>query len=467
MKRLFKIVGIVLLSLLVLLLLVFFLGTSRVDTTPYFEEAYYKNTMKRLDSARAAMTETSAPVFAGFSKVSITPRLSDEVDVATGSFKSVPLAGYGGRAGKSATGIHDSVFVMATALRIGEQTVVLVASDLLIMPPNVVDSVTAMLRSKGISREQVFYSATHTHSSVGAWGPGYVGEIFAGKEDHDIIRWLVQQTAKSIEIAIADLKPAKIATGTFPVAKYTRNRLIGKTGTKNNDFTYIVLEQVEGKKAILGSYSAHATVLSEENFEVSGDYPGYWARKMELSFDHAMFFAASVGSQGPTGDGTGFERAKNVGEALADSLTARLSGVELKDNINLSYLSLKMDIPTFKIRLTTKRDLVPALSKHLLPFSNNVYLQALKIGDLLWVTTPCDFSGEFALQLKNSLASYGYHANVTSFNGSYVGYIVPGRYFYLDEYEPRIMGWFGPNMGEYTFEMIRHLCRAMTGGDNI
>jgi hypothetical protein len=22
-------------------------------------------------------------------------------------------------------------------------------------------------------------------------------------------------------------------------------------------------------------------------------------------------------------------------------------------------------------------------------------------------------------------------------------------------------------MGEYTFEMIRHLCRAMTGGDNI
>ena len=86
---------------------------------------------------------------------------------------------------------------------------------------------------------------------------------------------------------------------------------------------------------------------------------------------------------------------------------------------------------------------------------------------MLWITTPCDFSGEYALQLKNSLSAYGFHANVTSFNGGYVGYIVPGRYFYLDEYEPKVMGWYGPNMGEYTMDMIRQLARAMTNTDNI
>ena len=86
---------------------------------------------------------------------------------------------------------------------------------------------------------------------------------------------------------------------------------------------------------------------------------------------------------------------------------------------------------------------------------------------MIWITTPSDFSGEYALQLKRSLRDYGFTANVTSFNGSYVGYIVPGRYFYLDEYEPKVMGWFGPNMGEYTMDMIRQITRTMTNADNI
>ena len=124
-------------------------------------------------------------------------------------------------------------------------------------------------------------------------------------------------------------------------------------------------------------------------------------------------------------------------------------------------------MPEYHIRLTTKLNLATALSNKLLPLSDNVYLQAVRIGNMIWITTPCDFSGEFALQLKNSLAAYGFNANVTSFNGSYVGYIVPGRYFYLDEYEPKTMGWFGPNMGEYMMDLIRQLSRAITDQDNI
>ena len=86
---------------------------------------------------------------------------------------------------------------------------------------------------------------------------------------------------------------------------------------------------------------------------------------------------------------------------------------------------------------------------------------------MVWITTPADFSGDYALQIKNTLASKGFSSNVSSFNGSYVGYIVPGRYFYLDEYESRLMGWFGPNMGEYTVDMIRQISRIVTGSDNI
>lgn len=466
MKRLGIILGIIVLSLF----LIFFFSTSSVETTAYFDADYYHQTLAHLESARVAnaMAVTDS-ILAGFAKVSITPGLSHSDDnYSEGKFIQVPLAGFGGREGKPATGIHDSVFVKAVALKVGKQTIILVSADLLIMPPNIVDSVTVLLAERGIQREQVFYSATHTHSSVGAWGAGYIGEMFAGKENPAVERWLVRQVSQVVISAIDDLRPARIGTGNFAAGDYTSNRLIGESGNKNNDFSFIALEQLGRRKAVIGSYSAHATTVGADNWEISADYPGYWARKMEDTVtDYALFFAGSVGSQRPAGEGTTFGKAKYIGEALADSLNAHLAHADLREVVTFSVLSLKMQLPEYHIRLTANTNLATALSKKLLPFSDNVYLQAVRIGNMVWITTPADFSGEYALQLKNSLSAYGYHANVTSFNGSYVGYIVPGRYFYLDEYEPRVMGWFGPNMGEYTMDVMRQISRAITGADNI
>ena len=96
-----------------------------------------------------------------------------------------------------------------------------------------------------------------------------------------------------------------------------------------------------------------------------------------------------------------------------------------------------------------------------MPRPENAYLQTLRIGNMLWITTPCDFSGEYALQIKNALEAKGFSANVSSFNGSYVGYVIPGRYFYMDEYESKLMGWFGPDMGEYTVDLIRKMTEVV------
>jgi neutral ceramidase len=51
----------------------------------------------------------------------------------------------------------------------------------------------------------------------------------------------------------------------------------------------------------------------------------------------------------------------------------------------------------------------------------------------------------------------GYEAFVSSFNGSYVGYIIPGKYFDLNNYETRLMGWFGPTMGDYILDLIEKM----------
>jgi hypothetical protein len=455
MKKASIVIGII----ITVVISLFFILTKPVDLIPFYETLYYKKSNELIAQLKSTTSAVQDSVFAGFSKVSITPTLNNSTDQsAEGKFKTVPLAGFGARKGKGAVGIHDSIFVKAVALRAGTKKIIFIGADLLIMPPNIIDTVAILLKEKGIAREQVYFSASHTHSSLGAWGPGFLGEQFAGKENHNIQKWMAAQITKAVIDASNNLKPAKIGYGIFKAASWTRNRLIGEAGIKNDDFGYIYLERADGKKAVIGSFSAHATTLGAGNMEISADYPGYWQRKMEAaSVNLAVFIGGSVGSQSPAVEGNGFEKPRSIGEALADSLTKYLPRTNLTGSLKLSPVSVKLPLPEFHIRISKNRGLSSFFSDKLMATPQNPYIQAIRIGQMVWISTPCDFSGEYAVQIKNNLAAKGFLANVSSFNGSYLGYIIPGRYFFMDEYEAQTMGWFGPNMGEYTMDVIRRV----------
>lgn len=469
MKKILKRLVVGLGILILVILLIFYLGTSSVKRSSYFNEEYYKSTSAEVDSIRAKTSVVRDSLKAGFSKVSITPMLNSEEDNwQEGKFVKVPLAGYGGRKGKPSTGVHDSIFIKAVALEINKQIHVLIGADLLIMPADITDSVAFIMERNGIKRGQLYFSATHSHSSLGAWGAGFVGKQFAGEENKNIEKWLVQQICKAITMAVGDLKPSRIGSGSFNAASFTRNRFIGTSGTKNDDFCFIVIEQKGYRKAIIGSFSAHATMMGSDNMEISADYPGYWERKIERSSaDLALFFAGSTGSQSASASGEGFKKPENIGEALADSLNNHLVGLFMNDKPVFSSVSLKMNLPEYHIRLTPKINLTTFVSSKLAAPPQNVYIQAMRIDNMVWITTPSDFSGEYAQQIKNTLTVNGFRSNITSFNGSYVGYIIPGKYFYIDEYESKLMGWYGPEMGEYTVDMIRQITRIVTGSDKI
>jgi neutral ceramidase len=458
-----KEVGIIMSKIIFGLIMISFINSCSVVKTPYFKTAYYQKTVSRLDSLKSGISSSEDSVYAGFARVSITPSLNNIVEnPANGQFDKVPLGGFGKRRGKPATGVHDSIFVKAVALRSGKKTMVLVSADILIMPPNIIDTVTFILSKEGLQRNQLFFSATHTHSGIGGWGYGFMAKVFAGKENPGLEKWLVNQIKKAVLDAVSDLHPARVGSGSFNASAYTRNRLTGNPMQKNNDFNFLVLEQTGRKKAIIGSFSAHATTLESDNMLLTADYPGYWERKIENNnADLAMFCSGSVANQSPVGEGSNFDSAKNIGEALADSLSAHLKEVKMNGKLIISTLSLRILLPEYHIRLSTNRNLTTGLSKRLMPLPKNVYLQALRINNLIWFFTPGDFSGESAVLIKKLMASNGYEAMVSSFNGSYVGYLLPGKYFYLDNYESKIMGWFGPTMGDYTNDLIEQMGDAI------
>jgi hypothetical protein len=456
MRTFLKISGAIILLLFIILLW----ALERVDYTPYFDSDYYVSTRASLDSISGQLSLAEGEIELGFGRESITPGLgAEEDDPVSGQFVELPLAGYGNRKGSFAEGIHDSLFIKVMAIRVEGQLLVLIGSDMLIVPPNVSEGVSRyMSENLGLKRDQLIFSATHTHSSVGAWSEGLVGKEFAGDANSNVEQWLIRQFCKAIEKAVADLQPGKIGTGSFHAADLISNRLVGEKGQKNSEFTYMAAYQYSGKRALLGSFDAHATTLGGSNMQISGDYPGYWQREMEREgFELALFFAGSVGSHSPRSKGQEFEEASYIGEALADSVQKYLVDTNLTDSIGLSFLTLGLDLPELHIRVSDGLRLNPFIGGKLFPPIGDAYLQAARIGDLILISTPSDFSGEMALAYKTSVDKEGYRALVTSFNGAYVGYIIPGKYYHLNEYESRLMSWYGPNMGPYTHEMIRRM----------
>ena len=93
----------------------------------------------------------------------------------------------------------------------------------------------------------------------------------------------------------------------------------------------------------------------------------------------------------------------------------------------------------------------------------SIYLQGIKLNDMVWITMPYELSGEYGVDLQNALELAGYNSALTSFNGQYLGYIVPQKYYYYDTYEARLMGWYGPSMGDYLMELNFKLANELTG----
>lgn len=451
MKLIFKIT----IVLVTLLLGVTILTIESLDTTPYFESDYYRATKSRFDSLCHGMNTQTDSVAIGFGKQSLTPDFLNTAADKDGVYQYVPLAGYGGRLGSFCSSVHDSIFVKAIAIKSGDELMVFVGIDLLIMPPNITDMVVDLLKDKGIGRSNLVFSATHSHSSLGGWSSNYVGEMFAGPENGSISRWISVQIFLAVVEAVNDLRPGNVGHEKFMAKAFVKNRLVGEDGIVNPDFMLLVFSQAHGRKAVLGSFDAHATTLGEWNMEISGDYPGYWQRRLEQdAADMAVFFAGSVGSHSYRSKGEKFEKARYLGEALADSVIKYLPVVELQPIVSLTTLTIQVVLPEFHIRISDGLRLKPWLAQKLFPPVGNVHLQALKINDLIWATAPSDFSGETAVAYKNALAKRGFDAMVTSFNGGYTGYIIPCKYYHLNAYESRMMNWFGPSYNPFINHML-------------
>lgn len=418
---------------------------NTVDYTPYFRTAYYKETREHFKEIAATNMVIRGELKAGFGHAKLTPQTK------------LPLAGYGDRHGKLAAGVHDDLFIKACALKVGDRLGIMFGVDALIVPREVSDAAAEQLGKEfHLTRNQLYFSATHTHCGIGGWGEGIVGEMFAGKFDPAARAWFIECVVQAARQALADLKPAEFGQGSFTAREYIRNRLVGDVGKVDPEFSYVLIKQ-NGRTNVLGSYSAHATVQSGRVMEFSADYPGCWQRAIEEATGApAIFLAGAVGSQGPVAPSGNFEGADKMGRALAQKLLAEIPRANFTNSIAFEIFGLNVSMPSLNTRVTDSIRLRPWITRKLLPSSaGDSFVQGFRLNDSIWLSTPCDYSAELALGIKDHLRARGLSGVVTSFNGDYVGYVIPGRYYHMDGYEPRVMSFYGPYVPDYLDELVR------------
>lgn len=389
----------------------------------------------------------------------------------------IPLAGYGQRGGAPSTGVHDPLFVKALAVSDGVDTAVIVGADMLIVSDNIAYPVRERVAAAtGLDASAILFNATHTHSGPGGAMPGLLANAFAGSYDPQVPELAIEFFTEAIIAAHGNMAPARMAHGIVKAPEHIRNR--ARDGITDPSLQYLVVEQDGGDRCIVVRYSAHSTVIGGSNMEFSGDYPGYLQRIMtEETGAETIFLAGAMGSMsaGNTGDGDGFQRSENLGRALVNRILPALENLQFEEAVDVASVGGPIVFPSYQIRLHRSWRLSPKLPP-LAGLGDEGWVHAVRLGDLVMVGMPADYSGELAVGMRTWADNmYGVSLWMNSFSGSYIGYISPDE-VYMDpwdhpdpnarrraSYEVQVMSWTGPQQEAIFDGLAKHMVERLIG----
>ncbi|WP_158561243.1 neutral/alkaline non-lysosomal ceramidase N-terminal domain-containing protein [Emticicia sp. C21] len=419
------------------------------DNTPIEETDYYAKTKSRLSKLKINGGYGTG-LKGGWSKESIQTNAETYI------------AGYGLRE-NPASSVHDSIFVRAVVLDNGRQKVAMITMDLLIAPPLVVEQVIPALGKMGFGRESIYFSATHTHSSAGGWAGGPAGRAMAGPKNEEMIQSIAGAIVRSVKKAEVSAADCKIGFQKLNAGEYITNRLFGESALEDPWLRIMKIEKVNQESAVVLTYAAHPTDIPKADNRISADYPGMLVSNLEQSgvYQFAAFFAGAVGSMRPEDNGQdAYKKAELIASNLANLILTGRSSLKTDTTslIRSTYIPLTLHEP--QLRLSKHIRIRPWVFNWLMG-EQEVGMNALRIGDMVWIGTPCDYSGMLYHSSDEVAQKMGKDLIITSFNGGYVGYITPDQYYDEHKMETQEMNWFGPYNGRYFGEVIDGLVLGM------
>lgn len=440
-KKLFKIFA----WTAAILCLLAFLTFTTVDWSDYREQDYYLETMSALEEIQLEGGNGDY-LLAGWASVNSTPESPQN------------LVGYKPRGNYEF--VQDSSYVKALVLDNGQQSVVFLNYELLIVHP-----VLAKRFEKRVKEElpvnKIYLTATHTHSGMGGYMPGLLGRFGFGGYNEDVVRMLEEKTVSAIHAALATMDTVQMAYKRTPAEDFVMNRFVAEDPI-DPYLRQLVFTKNDGEKGTLITYSAHATCLSSRFMGLSGDYPKYLMRYLEQdNVDFALFAAGTVGSHRPMAGGNTIPDVQEYAFSLDSILTVSPEKSISIPDPSLRFATLPLALREAHFRVSDNIRLRPWAFDFAFG-DTNAHFDIALLGNVLMISSSGEISGVFYEKWEKMAEENGLHLIITTFNGGYIGYITPDEYYNRKFHEVREMNWFGPYNGAYFDEIIRGIIELVS-----
>lgn len=422
----------------VVLLVIGLVTLTTVDRSAIQDQDFYQETFERLDQSTFSTSQGEAWL-AGWSRVNMTPT------------EPVELVGYAPRGNYEF--VQDSSYVKALTLSNGKTKIAWLNYELLIVHPSLAAQVQLAVKAANLPIDQVIFTATHTHSGMGGYMPGPMGEIAFGGYDQKIVDLMVSSSISALENAITALDTVSITYRKSDAGDLVANRFV-KDGPIDPFVRQLIFTKKSGKKATFLTYSAHATTLGTKFMGLSGDYPFYLTKNLEADgFDFAIYAAGTVGSHRPLRRGNTPDMVELYAHQLDSTLNLRMTYFATVKNhrIRTGFLPISLREP--HLRVSDNLRIRPWLFDYLLG-GTNAHLDITQIGNTLMIASSGELSGVFYEKWDQLAQSKGLNLIITTFNGGYMGYITPDELYDEHFHEVREMNWYGPGNGKYFDELI-------------
>lgn len=371
-----------------------------------------------------------------------------------------PVSVNGGMTDRQAEDAHDPLHARCLVLDNAETSLAIVVVDACMVPRDIFDAAKELAHERtGIPVEHMLMSATHTHTAVTLSG------VFQSEPVEDYRRLLVQRIADGVEQAWKQREPARIgwAVGSDPSQVFNR-RWFTAAGVINTDpflrttdvvrmnpgfdeslktkpsgpvdpqVCIVSVQSRAGRPlALLANYSLHYVGGVPP---LSADYFGEFARRFAQLIGADKLDPPFVGmmSNGTSGNinnvnyGSAspprqepFEQIQVVAASVADAAYKAYQAIEYHTDVPIAVVQREIELG---VRLPSEdevaqakqwlaeagpgpyrdRKLIYARETTLLayyPRTVKVILQAMKIGDLGIVSSPCETFVETGLAIKD------------------------------------------------------------------
>ena len=383
----------------------------------------------------------------GFGRTNITPGYS------------VCLQG-GNYANRQSTGVLDTLYATCIAIKSGDETVLLYTIDVKLMTGGFVEPMKMAISMKtGIPQDNIFLSATHTHS-----GPA-VRYTWDGSA-----RYLTEfndNVVGAAELALKDLAPASIYAGSTMTEglAYVRHYVLadGTIGGPNfgNDsmprvehvrdadaeLVLVKFEREQKKDILMMSFGAHCTMNGKEtDLMLSADYPSPTREYIENQGEMLVaFFQGASGDQVPSSsvDEKSTTEYRQYGQKLAKYAMDALPTLKAVEGEKISFANQTMTYATNKANLDKTDNFNGRFeqkwiaTRKALPPTRDMVLRAVTVGNMGFVFAPYEMFGEQGKYIKdNSPCDVTFVATCGEGNNSYVAASKGG--FEYNSYEAQV-----------------------------